>query len=67
VPAAAVDEVLTAAEGVRDTEHAQGEKSRAGTSLREQLQFAAYLEARAADPTLTLRQHLAAIGGAIEV
>jgi regulator of RNase E activity RraA len=67
VPAAAVDEVLTAAEGVRDTERAQAAKSGAGVSLRDQLQFAAYLEARAADPTLTLRQHLATIGGAIEV
>ncbi len=67
VPAAAVDDVLTAAEGVRDTERAQASKSRAGASLREQLQFSAYLEARAADPTLTLRQHLATIGGAIEV
>jgi regulator of RNase E activity RraA len=67
VPAAAVDDVLLAAERVRDTERAQAQKSHAGTSLRDQLQFAAYLETRAADPTLTLRQHLAEIGGAIEV
>jgi regulator of RNase E activity RraA len=67
VPAAAADEVLLAAEQIRDTERAQAEKSRAGTSLRDQLEFAAYLEKRAADPTLTLRQHLTAIGGAIEV
>ena len=31
VPAAAVDEVLLAAEQIRDTERAQAEKSRAGT------------------------------------
>ncbi len=67
VPSAAVDDVVLAAEGVRDTERAQAEKSRGGASLRDQLKFAAYLEARAADPTLTLRQHLATIGGAIEV
>ena len=67
VPAAAIDDVLTAAEKVRDTERAQAAKSRAGASLRDQLQFAAFLEKRAADPALTLRQHLAEIGGAIEV
>ena len=67
VPSAALEGVVSAAEGIRDTEVAQAEKMRAGDSLRSQLQFARYLERRAADPTLTLRQHLADIGGAIEV
>lgn len=67
VPAVSAAGVVSAAEVIRDTERAQAERSRAGESLRSQLQFARYLELRAADPSLTLRQHLAAIGGAIEV
>jgi regulator of RNase E activity RraA len=67
VPAAAVDGVLAAAESIRDTERAQADRSRAGASLRSQLQFPAFLEKRAKNPSLTLREHLADIGGAIEV
>ena len=67
VPSAALDGVVSAAEAIRDTELAQADRMRAGTSLRSQLQFARYLERRTADPSLTLRQHLADIGGAIEV
>jgi regulator of RNase E activity RraA len=67
VPAGEADRVIAAARRIRDTEYAQSETSRSGRSLREQLQFARYLERRAADPALTLRQHLAEIGGAIEV
>ncbi|MCU1418330.1 MAG: phi [Schumannella sp.] len=67
VPSAAVDGVVAAAEAIRDTEYAQADRSRAGQSLRAQLQFARYLERRAQEPSLTLRQHLAEIGGAIEV
>lgn len=67
LPSASLSDIVTHAEGIRDTERAQAERSRAGTSLRDQLQFSAYLGKRAADPTLTLRQHLTEIGGAIEV
>lgn len=67
VPADRVDDVLAAARAIRDTEHAQAERSRAGTSLRDQLAFADYLTKRAENPALTLRQHLTEIGGAIEV
>jgi regulator of RNase E activity RraA len=67
IPSSAAPGVVAAAEAIRDTEYAQADRSRAGTSLRTQLQFARYLERRASDPAFTLRQHLAEIGGAIEV
>jgi regulator of RNase E activity RraA len=67
VPLASIEAVLAHAESIRDTERAQALRSQAGESLRSQLRFAEYLEKRALDPTLTLRRHLAEIGGAIEV
>jgi regulator of RNase E activity RraA len=67
VPAARVADVLGFAETIRDTERRQAEQIRAGTTLRDQVRFAEFLERRAVDPTWTLRDHLRAIGGAIEV
>ena len=67
VPADRVALVLDAAEGIRDTERAQAEKVAAGNSLRSQMKFADYLAARELDSTLTFRDHLRAVGGAIEV
>jgi regulator of RNase E activity RraA len=67
VPSSSVAGVVTAAEAIRDTEVAQAERMRGGESLRSQLRFPAYLQARAANPSLTLREHLTTIGGAIEV
>jgi len=66
VPAAQAGELLTIAEGIRDTERRQADRVRAGESLRSQLGFAEFLAARRERPSLTLRQHLRAIGGAIE-
>jgi regulator of RNase E activity RraA len=66
LPAERAAEVFTLAEKIRDTERRQAEKIRAGTSLRNQLQFAAYLARRQQSPALTFREHLRSIGGAIE-
>ncbi|MFI6828767.1 RraA family protein [Kribbella sp. NPDC050241] len=66
VPADRVDEVTGLAESIRDTEHRQAAEIRAGRSLRVQVRFADYLTARATDPSLTFRQHLRAVRGAIE-
>jgi hypothetical protein len=38
-----------------------------GASLRRQLDYAGYRRRQAADPDLTLRQHLIELGSAIEV
>ncbi|MCI4066410.1 RraA family protein [Micromonospora sp. R77] len=66
VPAARVDELVGLAESIRDTERRQAERIRAGVSLREQVRFGAYLAGREREPALTFREHLRAVGGAIE-
>ncbi|MET9273953.1 RraA family protein [Kribbella sp. NPDC003557] len=66
VPADRLEELFGLAESIRDTERRQADEIRAGRSLREQVSFSQYLERRAADPSLTFRQHLRAVRGAIE-
>jgi regulator of RNase E activity RraA len=61
-----VPELLDVAEGIRDIERRQAEQVRAGNTLRQQLGFASYLESRSADATMTFREHLRAVGGAVE-
>jgi regulator of RNase E activity RraA len=60
--AAEIAEVATA---IRDTERIQAGRMTLGTSLREQTRFADFLAARERDG-ITFRQHLRALGGAIE-
>lgn len=66
IPADRADEIFTLAETIRDTERRQAERIRGGTSLRSQVRFADYLKQRESAPTLTFRQHLRGVGGAIE-
>ena len=66
VPAAGAGDLFTLAETIRDTERGQAERIRAGVSLRKQLQFDSYLAQRQRTPSLTFREHLRAVGGAIE-
>ena len=66
VPLDRAAEVAGLASSIRDTERLQAARMRLGTSFRAQSQFKEYLANRRADPTLTFRQHLRSIGGAIE-
>jgi regulator of RNase E activity RraA len=66
VPAARLDEVFAVAEGIRDTERGQADRMRGGVSLREQVRFGEYLSERSRNPSLTFREHLRAVRGAIE-
>jgi regulator of RNase E activity RraA len=61
-----VGEVLKVARAIYETERQQAKRILGGETLHQQLQFAAYLTQRQADPTYTFRQHLRKIGGAIE-
>ncbi|GAA3159946.1 demethylmenaquinone methyltransferase [Planomonospora alba] len=66
VPAARAGEVFTLAEAIRDTERRQADRIREGSSLRQQVGFGAYLARRVREPSLTFREHLRSVGGAIE-
>src|SRR4051812_35148302 len=58
--------ILAAAETIRATERDQARKMRSGTSFREQARFEDYLARRAVDPCFGFREHLRAVGRAIE-
>ena len=66
VPASRAGEVFTLAETIRDTERRQAEQLHAGISLRSQVQFDTYLARRQETPSMSFREHLRAVGGAIE-
>ncbi|SRR5579871_557195 len=67
VPADQVEETLRTARSIWETERRQAEAVQAGTRLRQQLRFDEYLKERGANPSLSFREHLRAIGGAVEV
>lgn len=66
VPAADAADLFGRAEAIRDTERRQATNIRGGRTLRAQLDFEGFLGRRAQDPSLTFREHLRSIGGAIE-
>lgn len=66
IPADRADELLDLADSIHATERRQAELIHAGTSLREQVRFDVYLAERKKRPSLTFREHLRGVGGAIE-
>ena len=59
-------ELLAVAQEIWERERKQAEAINAGRSLRDQLEFASYLEKRATDPDYSFRKHLREISGSIE-
>jgi 4-hydroxy-4-methyl-2-oxoglutarate aldolase len=66
VTAERIEEILATARAIWQRERKQAEAIVRGETLREQLQFARYLERRAVEPGYTFREHLRRINGAIE-
>ncbi len=66
IPRAEVEAVTTTAGQIWETERRQAAAIKAGQTLRQQLQFRDYLAKRTLDSAYSFRQHLRALGGAIE-
>ena len=66
VSAQRMEEIFSIAQSIWKKERKQAQEIQSGKRLREQLQFDEYLARRSGDETYTFRQHLRAIGGAIE-
>lgn len=66
VPRARRDEILGVAREIWAIERRQAEDIRGGRLLRDQLQLGEYLRKRATQPSLSFRQHLREIAGAVE-
>jgi len=66
LPCSQLDDIAAVASSIRDIETRQATSMRNGTSLREQTQFERYLATRRSQPHYGFREHLRAIGRAIE-
>lgn len=66
VPQQEVEEVVSIAISIWETERRQADLILSGNKLRDQLKFAEYLAERAVVPEYTFRKHLRKLGGAIE-
>jgi regulator of RNase E activity RraA len=66
LPHARLEDILSLARQIRDTEARQAENVATGTTLRRQLRFDEYVSRRRSDPTYDFRRHLRNIGGAVE-
>jgi regulator of RNase E activity RraA len=66
VPMGHTQKLIETALKIQLVERHQAETVKAGTTLHEQFNFAAYLSRHASDPTITFRQFLRSIGAAIE-
>lgn len=66
IPLDRAAELLAIAEIIRTTEHRQADLIRSGRTLRSQVSFDTFVAMRAHTPSLTFRDHLRAVGGAIE-
>ena len=60
------EQLLETAREIWQTERRQADAIAQGNTLFDQLRFADYLARRATDPSYSFRQHLRALGGAIE-
>lgn len=67
VAAAQVERVIASARDIAERERQQATRLLKGELLRSQLQVDAYLARRAKEPHFTFRDHIKALGGAIEI
>jgi 4-hydroxy-4-methyl-2-oxoglutarate aldolase len=66
LPSAKLPEILATAAGVKEKQRSHAERMCAGVSFREQTCFAEYLAAREVHSSLTFREYLKKVAGAIE-
>ena len=62
-----VEEIVSVARSIAEIEHAQAENVKNGKTLSEQFKFDDYLKKRNDNPAYSFREHLKALGAAIEV